>query len=160
LAEERLHALVRFGVALTGNRERAEDLVQTALERTLRGWHRIRDPERAEAYVRRAMVNLHINAGRRRGRELQFGDDFDVLEVADPHPAPDLADRDALTRALASLPPGQRAVLVLRYYEDQSVAEIAEMLGCSPGTVKSQASRAIAKLRLVVDGPLTASEVG
>jgi len=142
-AEQRLDALVRFGWALTGNRDDAHDLVQTALTRTALAWPRVRRKDNPEAYVRRAMVRTHMNSWRRRPAL-----DIDLIEVIDldDHAAGD-AERDAVWRALQQLPPRQRAVVVLRYYDDLPEADIAELLGCSRGTVKSQCAKALAKLR-------------
>jgi RNA polymerase sigma-70 factor (sigma-E family) len=140
-------ALFRTALLLTGqNRSEAEDLLQGA-ERAYRRWGRIcrsGDPER---YVRRILANASTDRWRRLGRrgERSLPDDGSGPVTGDH--AGDVADRDFLLRALAGLPPRQRAVLVLRYFCDLPEAEIAEALGCSPGTVKSQASRALAKLR-------------
>lgn len=138
-----LPELMRFGVAISGNPHDAEDLVQTALEGTGRRWRHVRAGGEPTAYVKRAMVNAHISRWRRLRRE--------VLGDADGHePAPaavlPLAERE-LWVALSLLPPRQRAVMVLRYYEDLPEAEIAAVLGCAPGTVKSQASKAMVTLR-------------
>lgn len=140
-------ALVRFAVALTGNSADAEDLVQSALARVAVRWSSVRRRDRPDAYVRRTIVRLHINRWRRLlSRERPAAD---PLERAAP---PDDADtRQVVWEALATLPPRQRAVLVLRYYEDLSEADIAKVLGCAPGTVKSQASKALARLRTMTD---------
>jgi RNA polymerase sigma-70 factor (sigma-E family) len=139
-------ALLSFAHVLTGDRHDAEDVVQTALAATALGWHRVRRRDNPEGYVRRAIVTTHLNRQRRRPwRERPTGD---VPEPADPRPGGDGVDeRDAMWRVLATLPPRQRAVLVLRYYEDLSEADIADVLGCSRGTVKSQAAKAIERLR-------------
>ncbi len=139
----RLPELVRFGRALTGSTEAAQDLVQDALERTLLAWNRLETPDNPEGYVRRIMVNRNISLWRKFGRE---------------HPTDEVVDRgvedspfdDDLWQAIRRLPPRQRAVIALRYYEDLSEADIAHTLGCSVGTVKSQASKALAKLRQIV----------
>ena len=140
----RMPALLRFGHALTGNRHDALDLVQTALERTGVRWRAVRRRGNPEAYVRRAMVNTWVSRWRKLRRETL------VAGVPDG-PAATVADtaleREPLWQALRALPPGQRAVVVLRYYEDLSEAQIAGVLGVSPGTVKSQASKAMATLR-------------
>jgi len=144
----RSDALFRTALLLTGqNRSEAEDLLQGALERAYRRWGRIcrsGDPER---YVRAILANASTDRWRRLGRrgERSLPDDG-TGPVTGDH-AGDVADRDFLLRALAALPPRQRAVLVLRYFCDLPEAEIADALGCSTGTVKSQASRALAKLR-------------
>jgi RNA polymerase sigma-70 factor (sigma-E family) len=140
-ARGRMRELLRFAHVLTGDADRAADLVQDALERTLMAWPRILRKDDPEAYVRRAIVNRHVSVWRRLRRERL------VAETPD-QPYDDAAGRDAdLWAALATLPPRQRAVLVLRYYEDMSEADCAEVMGCSVGTVKSQAWKAIARLR-------------
>ena len=131
-------ALMRTAFPLTGNRASAEDLVQTALAKTYSAWGRLRDPDAAEAYVRRTMATTYVSWWRRYGRE----------QVMDVLPEPDRAQlgeelqgvlsRTVLWPLLAELPRGQRAVLVLRYYEDLSEAQIARQLGCSVGTVKGR----------------------
>ncbi|MET8090153.1 SigE family RNA polymerase sigma factor [Micromonospora sp. NPDC005220] len=137
--------LLRTAFLLTGEWASAEDLLQTALARAWEAWHRIDgDPE---PYVRRILANAYASSWRRRWRgELPTADPPEAVVDADPHAGVD--DRDRLWRALGRLPRRQRAVLVLRYFEDLSEVEIADTLGCSVGTVKSQASRAMAKLRL------------
>ena len=149
-------ALLRTAILLTGDRHVAEDLLQTALARLYLSWGSVRRTEAMDAYVRRVMVNQLTSWWRRawRRREISVG------EVADrPGPrrvvqdtAEDVAQRDAMWRALLDLPPGQRAAVVLRYYEDLSEAQTAEVLGCSVGTVKSQVHRALNRLRTSYDG--------
>ena len=140
--------LFRTALLLAGqDRAAAEDLLQLALERAYRHWARVcrsGDPER---YVQRILANASNDrwrqAARRPERLLRPGD-------ADPlaqDQSDVVAERDFLMRALAMLPPRQRTVLVLRYFNDLSEAEIADALGCSAGTVKSQASRGLARLR-------------
>lgn len=150
-------ALLRTAVLLTGgDRGHAEDLLQGVLERMYVRWGRIQGPP--EAYARRALVHASINRwrGRRRRPELPLLGPDPCVEAADDASRVDL--RDALVRELLTLPPRQRAVLVLRYFDDLPEAEIAEALGCSVGTVKSQASRALARLRQGTDPlDLTAS---
>lgn len=133
------------------HRAEAEDLLQGVLERAYRRWARIcrdGDPER---YVRRMLVNASVDRWRRLRRRPELPViSPDAGQVAD-HAAADryvaVADRDQLLRALATLPARQRAVIVLRYLEDLSEAQTSAVLGCSEGTVKSQASRALARLR-------------
>ena len=139
-----LPGLLRFGHVLTGDPRTAEDLVQESLARTLRRWRSLRH-ENATAYVRRVMVNTHINRWRRWEARVQLGDVPDG--VADDPALRRSEDWDQLRRALSRLPVRQRTVLVLRYFEDLPEAEIAQLMGCQPGTVKSQASRALAALR-------------
>jgi RNA polymerase sigma-70 factor (sigma-E family) len=138
-------ALLRYGYLLTGDPHSGADLVQDALERTGLAWPRVLRQDDPEAYVRRVMVNRHVSIWRRLRRERL---------VADP-PESAAANRaahadDAMWSALSALPRRQRAVLVLRYYEDLSEAEIARVLGCAPGTVKSQAAKGIASLRVAL----------
>ena len=139
-----LPSLLRFGYVLTGDPHRGEELVQSALVTTYRRWRHLRHEE-PHAYVRRAIVNAHTSLWRRHRREAPLPDGFDPPARADGVTRYD--DVDQVLRALRVLPPRQRAVIVLRYYDDLSEAEIARTLGCSPGTVKSQASRALRTLR-------------
>jgi RNA polymerase sigma-70 factor (sigma-E family) len=143
LVAERGNALLAAAVLLTGSLAAGEDLLQAALERLMRSWGRVReDPER---YLRRTMYHLAIDQWRRRRRRPEVLIDYEPPDRPDATGALDL--RDALSRALAQLPPKQRAVLVLRYWEQLSEAEAAEFLGCPVGTVKSAASRGLARLR-------------
>ncbi|HUQ54390.1 MAG TPA: SigE family RNA polymerase sigma factor [Lentzea sp.] len=137
--------LLRYGHALTGNPHDAADLVQSVLEKVGSRWIAVqRKGDDPLAYVRRAMANTHISIWRRRRRENLVADLPDRGVVA-----PELSrlDNEPLWQALRELPPRQRAVIVLRYYENLSEAEIAQSLGISCGTVKSQASKAMASLR-------------
>ena len=149
----RSDSLLRTALLLTGQRRaEAEDLLQVALERAYRHWPRIcRDgPER---YVRRILASASADRWRRLARrpEQAMSAVRGGPVVADR--SGQIADRDYLLRALAGLPPRQRAVLVLRYFDDLSEAETAAMLGCSLGTVKSQAARGLARLRITADPP-------
>ncbi|GAA3247740.1 SigE family RNA polymerase sigma factor [Dactylosporangium siamense] len=141
--------LTRTAYLLTGDRGAAEDLVQSVLEKSHRRWGRIVRSDAPEIYVRRAMVNTAIS-WRRRRRVVEV-----PLLAADAAPAADQYDRadtrQQLLVALRKLPPRTRAILVLRYFEDLSEADIAQVLGCSTGSVKSQASRGLARLRDHVD---------
>ncbi|MEU6739509.1 SigE family RNA polymerase sigma factor [Streptosporangium sandarakinum] len=139
-AADRIDALFRYAYMLTGNPHDAADLVQEALIRLRSSWSRVQRKHNPESYVRTTITRLHISVWRRRRREHLA---WEVPEKPQPvaEPPLDLWDK------LAELPKRQRAVLVLRYYEDRSDAEIAEILGISPGTVRSQASRALGKLR-------------
>ncbi|MFH8799645.1 SigE family RNA polymerase sigma factor [Streptomyces sp. NPDC017936] len=138
--------LVRTAYLLTGDAHHAEDLTQTALAKAYRSWRRIARSDSPEAYVRRMLVSC--NSDRFRKRRVA-----EALTAAPPEtPGRDEAvgqveERGSLLAGLALLPAKQRAVVVLRYWEDLSEAEVAEVLGCSPGTVKSQASKGLAKLR-------------
>lgn len=135
-------ALLRYGTVLTGDPHSAADLVQDALERTGLAWSRVLQQGDPEGYVRRVMANRNISAWRRLRRERLVGEPPDSsYDEGDSH-----VD-DAMWHALALLPRRQRTVLVLRYYEDLSEAEISRVLGIAKGTVKSQASKGIATLR-------------
>ena len=147
----RQHALLRTAVLLTGDAQLAEDLLQTALSRLYLSWHRVERAEAMDAYVRRIMVNLHISWWRRtwRHREVTV-DPADLVPQQRTEPVgvdAEVVERDALWRVVQTLPPRQRATIVLRFYEDLSEAQTAETLGCSVGTVKAATSRALAKLR-------------
>lgn len=145
-ARERQPALVRFAVALVRDPLEAEDLVQSALAKTWAAWPRVRRRDAPDAYVRRVIANEHIARWRHRTRDA-LPRQRDRVEVVDPPP-----DRDELLwDALQSLPPRQRAVVVLRYCEDRSEAATAEIMGCSTGTVKSQSAKGLATLRTRLD---------
>lgn len=139
-------ALLRTACLLVGGDwALAEDLLQTALTKTYLSWHRIADRGAVEAYVRTTLATTATSWWRRKWHgerstgELPEGIGPDGSVLAD--------ERDALWRHVRRLPPRQRAVLVLRFYEDLSEAETARMLGVSPGTVKSSTSRALTALR-------------
>jgi RNA polymerase sigma-70 factor (sigma-E family) len=140
---ERGNRLLRTAALLAGSRADGEDLLQSALERLLRHWRRIDgDPEN---YVRRTLYNLAADEWRRQRVRQRKAVLFEPAPPVDPATAVDL--RDAVVRVLVRLPPRQRAVLVLRYFEQLSEAETAQALGCSVGTVKSAAARGLARLR-------------
>ena len=138
-------ALVRYATVVCGDAAEGEELAQAALVRVASRWRALRDRHDIDAYVRTAIVNGHVNKRQRlRRREERVGSTPQVA-VAD---ASDRVSRGVdIRRALAALPPRQRAVLALRYLDDQSEAQTAAILGCSVGTVKSQASKALATLR-------------
>ena len=147
--EEFFHAtwarLFRTTYAVAGDVASAEDALQAAYAKAFASWRRVRSADHPEAYVRRMAVNEVLGTRRRPAfRRERY---VDAEPAPAPSPEPSLADRDAVWRAVSALPPRQRAVVVLRYYEDLSEAEIAEVLGCSRGTVKSQAYDALARLR-------------
>jgi RNA polymerase sigma-70 factor (sigma-E family) len=141
-------ALLRVAYLLTGDRHAAEDLLQEVLEQVYVRWPRVQISP--EAYARRALVNRSINRWRWRARrpEQALGDNDGV---ARDH-ADDIALRQAVVAALRTLPPRQRAAVVLRYLEDLSVADVAVTLRCSEGAVKSHASRGLARLREALAG--------
>lgn len=137
--------LLRIAQLLTTDRHQAEDLVQSALTKLASRWHRVDD---AEAYVRRIIYHEQVSWWRRRAR---FREDpsAEVSERAEADGSIHVDRRLDLAAALRQLGPRQRAVLVLRYFEDLPEAEVADILGCAPGTVGSQAHRALARLREV-----------
>ena len=138
--------LVRLGYGLTGDLQLAEDLAQTAFAKAYASWSRVRRADHPDAYLRRIV----INANRSRFRKLRV---TEVLTESLPEQlshagtGDEQADRATLMAALMRLPYGQRAAIVLRYWLDLTEAETAAILGCSVGNVKSQSSRALAKLR-------------
>ncbi|MDT0389287.1 MULTISPECIES: SigE family RNA polymerase sigma factor [Streptomyces] len=141
--------LLRTARSLTGNPSDAEDLLQTALAKTYVAWERIEDHRALDGYVRRALLNTRTSQWRKRKV-----DEFACDELPEPDPVTGTDDpaeqqalRDAMWRAIMRLPARQRAMVVLRYYEDLSEAQTAEVLGVSVGTVKSAVSRALGKLR-------------
>lgn len=137
-------ALQRFGYALTGDWALAEDLLQTALVRAYPRWSRVQKDD-PEGYVRKIMLNTWSSWWRRRWRgELPTAR---LPEVSALDSFAGVDSRQALRLALARLPAGQRAVVVLRYHQDLSEAQVASLLGISVGTVKSQAAKALASLR-------------
>ena len=146
--------LFKLALLLTGqNRAEAEDLLQMSLERAYRRRALLDRDRSPEPYVRKVLVNAAIDRRRALKRRAE-----QRLEACDHDPAVDdrtaeVANRDLLARSLAALPPRQRAVLVLRYWGDLSEAEIAATLGCTAGTVKSYASRGLARLRVLAGVP-------
>ncbi len=141
-------SLLRTAYLLTGDHGHAEDLVQTALIRLHRHWGKVERNGSPESYVRRVMFNLHTDWWRRLGsreRTVRLTADFDHPSSGDAYASFDL--RDELWEALRALPAKMRATLVLRYFEDLGEAETAQILGCSVGTVKSQASRGLHRLQ-------------
>ncbi|GAB3438589.1 SigE family RNA polymerase sigma factor [Actinophytocola sediminis] len=152
---EALPGLLRYGHLLTGNPHDAADLVQTALENVGARWATVvRKTGDPIAYTRRAMANSHISRWRRVRRESLVADLPDVRAEHDR----DRFEDEPLWDALRGLPPRQRAVIVLRYYEELSELEIATVLGISRGTVKSQASKAMASLRTRLAQPVSGAE--
>ncbi|SOD99379.1 SigE family RNA polymerase sigma factor [Blastococcus haudaquaticus] len=136
-------ALLRTAYLLTGDDGHAEDLVQTALLKTYRHWDRVAGRGDPTAYVRRVLVTTATSWRRRLLSTEQVMDALPEQPHHDRYP-----ERSTVViEALRALPPRMRAVVVLRYYEDQSEAQTAELLGCSVGTVKTQASRAMGRLR-------------
>ncbi|GAA4151904.1 SigE family RNA polymerase sigma factor [Phytohabitans flavus] len=142
----RAPALLRTAYLMTGDKHLAEDLVQDALARTFRAWRRLSDGGNPEAYARRVMYHLQVSTWRRRRVvETMPGELPERRDHADH--AHNAVERLALRRALQALPARQRAVVILRYFEDYSEAETADILNCRVGTVKSHTARALSKLR-------------
>jgi RNA polymerase sigma-70 factor (sigma-E family) len=137
--------LVRTGYVLLGDLGSAEDLAQETLSKVARRWQRVRQMENPRAYASRILVNLALDELARRRRFSEVLCDVPDLVVADG--TSDIAGDQVVADVIAQLPPRQRATLVLRYWQDLSEAEIAAILGCSVGTVKSQTSKALAKVR-------------
>lgn len=142
----RSRALLRTAYLLTGDRQHAEDLLQSSLTAVYLRWGRLRDKGAAEAYVRRTLVTTYTSWWRRRSwRERPTAD---LPEPSSPDPSRAGDDRDEMWQHLQALPRQQRAVVVLRFYEDRSVEETARLLGIGTGTVKSHTSRALDALRV------------
>ncbi|NUS27116.1 MAG: SigE family RNA polymerase sigma factor [Streptomyces sp.] len=138
--------LLRTAYLLTnGDHHEAEDLVQVTLAKVYLRWHHIRTLDAPDQYVRRALINNNTTRQRKR-RVVQLLTPH-LPEQRDPSGSENYETRSELFDALATLPPRQRAIVVLRYWECQSEQQTADLLGCSVGTVKSQASRALKKLR-------------
>ena len=144
----RTPALIRLAYLLTGDQHAAEDLLQSALLKAARRWKHIRN-ENPDAYVRAAMYHEQINWWRRRGRRSEMAVEH-TPETPSPDPSSNTDLRLAMRQALLQLRPHHRAVVVLRYYEDMSEAQVAELLGCSIGTVRSRTHRAVTQLRVLL----------
>ena len=142
----RSRALLRTAYLLTGNMADAEDLLQSALAKTYLAWDRIEDRGALDGYVRRALVNTHISWWRRRRLDEYPTDEIPDQAIVEHSVNSEL--QESLRRAIDRLPQRMRAAVMLRYYDDMSEAEVADVLGISLGTVKSTVSRAVAKLRI------------
>lgn len=138
---------------LCGDWHRAEDLVQTAFTKLYVHWHRVARHEALDPYLRKVLIRAFIDDGRRGWWRRERPHDTPVERAADQ---PSADDRLVLLQALAAVPPRQRAVLVLRYWEDMSVEAAAAALNCSTGTVKSQAARGLDTLRTLMSAPVNA----
>lgn len=141
-------ALRASAYLLCGDWHRAEDLVQAAFIKLYLVWHRLGAHDRLDVYTRKVLVRTFLDE-RRRGWFRRVRVTADPAETSVP-PDDSVEERELLVRALDRLPPRQRAVLILRYWEDLSVDDVATAMGCSPGTVKSQASRGLVALRRVL----------
>lgn len=139
-------SLYRTAYLLVGDHGLAEDLVQTALAKTYGSWHRVRDLNAAGGYARTTLVNTASSWFRRRSWRRDIPTPNLPDQPLEAQPPDDLG----IVQALSSLPPRQRAAVVLRYYDDLSVADTAQALGCSEGTVKSQTHDALARLRTLL----------
>jgi RNA polymerase sigma-70 factor (sigma-E family) len=143
--EARSHALLRTAYLMVGDHQLAQDLLQEALIKTLIAWPRLRDPAKVDAYARRTVVTTAITWRRRRSfheRPVEF-----LPETSGPDQMNVLAIHEVLIGHLRGLPPRQRAAIVLRYYEDLTEAQTAEIMGCSVGAVKSHVSIGLGRLR-------------
>jgi RNA polymerase sigma-70 factor (sigma-E family) len=155
-AASSIAGLTRIAIMLCGDEHRAHDLVQVALERTYRAWDRVGDGE-PYAYARRVIATARIDTWRRTRRDVS-ADPQQLRGATVPDSTESLLHRDELVRALRTLPPAQRRVIVLRYLLDQTEAQTAAELGISVGAVKSATSRGLVKLRGVLDGDLRTPE--
>ena len=143
-----LPRLMGAALSLTGNRHDAEDLVQDTLAKVLVHWRRVERADSPDAYVRKVMVNTFVSGKRRRSSRELVSHELVTADGIGAHAEPaNLEDRDEMWTLLAGLSPRQRAVLVLRYYDDLPDAAIAELLGCSPVSVRVTAHKALARLR-------------
>lgn len=146
-AATRLAAVLAFATVLTGQRATAEDVAQEVLIRAHARWSEIGAMDRPELYVRKMVLNEFLSWRRRSWRLIPAGAVVPAMASSADHAA-QYAEHVAMLAQLARLPRRQRAVLVLRYYEDRSDEEIAELLGCAPSSVRANVSRALAKLRV------------
>lgn len=138
----------RLAYLLTGDRALAEDLVQEAFLRFVGRLHHLRDPEAFDAYLRRTIVNLSKDVFRRRAVERSYLERR-TAELREGHTDRDVAAYEAMRTALLTLPPRQRAAIVLRYYEDLHESDIADLLRCRPATVRSLVARGLETLRKI-----------
>jgi RNA polymerase sigma-70 factor (sigma-E family) len=141
----RWRAMLRTAYLLTGDHGHAEDLVQSTLAKCYVAWPRLRAQAAADSYVRKTMLNTYL-AWRRRKSWHEIASD-EIPEHGNADSTEGLAQRSVVMAALAELPPRQRAVVVLRFFEDLGVQQVADQLGCTAGTVKRQTSEALSKLR-------------
>jgi RNA polymerase sigma-70 factor (sigma-E family) len=158
-AVARLPSLLRYAVVLTGDRELAQDVVQEVLARAQVRWRRISDADSPEAYVRRMILNEYLSWRRTWAARNVHAVGERLVDLDDARGgvhdhAEDVVQADELWNRLSTLGRKQRAVLVLRYYEQLEDEAIAELLGCSPATVRSQASKALKSLRLTSEQQL------
>jgi RNA polymerase sigma-70 factor (sigma-E family) len=145
----RLTKLSRIAYLLAGDHHGAEDLVQSTLMKVALRWRHVQQAADPDAYVRRILYNERISAWRRRGRGAEVVTDAPPERASTVDEAEAALRRVMLQRALAKLTPRQRATIVLRFFEDHSAAQAAEVLGCSVNAVKSQTHHALGRLRTV-----------
>lgn len=154
-ARRELPPLLRYAVMLTGDRDLAQDLVQDVMVKAHRHWRRVAAVERPHPYLRTMLTRTYVDWRRLWAvRSIGLTDEGTAEGAPVQDHAGAIADRDEAWRRLAGLPRQQRAVLVLRFYERLTDAEIAETLGCATSTVRAHASRALAALRLDADTEL------
>jgi RNA polymerase sigma-70 factor (sigma-E family) len=146
-AATRLTPILAFAAVLTGQRAAAEDITQEVLIRAYAKWDTIGSLDKPEFDVRKMVLNEFLSTRRRSWRLVPSADLTNVAR-SDPDHAQHYADRSALLAGIGRLPRQQRAVIVLRFYEDRSDQEIAELLGCKPGSVRATAARALRALRV------------
>ena len=146
-AHSRWATLVRLAYGMTGDRGLAEDLAQTALANAYASWSRVRRANDPDAYLHRIMLNSYRGGFRKRRVSEQLTDSPPDPAGTNPDPASRHSERASIIAALATLPRRQREVIVLRFWLDLTEAQAADTLGCSVGNVKSQTSRALARLR-------------
>jgi RNA polymerase sigma-70 factor (sigma-E family) len=148
--EDRTDSLLGTAYLLTRDRQAAEELVQDTLVALYQQWPKVAEAQSPIAYVRRSLINRYLNQ-QRRASTSELVTDFTADRALDQRPGPDFAnrvdDRDQLRRALGTLPPRQRAAVVLRYFHDLSDQQVAETMGCRVTTVRSLISRALSTLR-------------
>jgi len=144
----RMPALRRLAFLLAGDEHRADDLVQQTITTLYLKWHRAQAAEHLDAYVRTMLVRTYLNERRLAWARVRLVRDTPERASSDDS---GIEDRHVVRAALARLPRRQRAVLVLRFLDDRPVEEVAEMLGCSSGTVKSHTSRGLASLRRLLE---------
>lgn len=149
----RLPAVLRFATALTGDPDLAKDVVQEVLIRVSGRWQEIAHLDRPEAYIRKMVVNEYLSWRRRSWRLIPSGMNSHPVVCPSPDPADGYIERQALLSELAKLSRRQRTALVLRYYEGYSDAEIADVMGCVPSTVRGHVFKALAALRIELDQP-------
>jgi RNA polymerase sigma-70 factor (sigma-E family) len=148
-------SLRRTAFLFCGDWHTAEDLMQASLMKLYQAWHRVQQQDHVAAYARKILLRTWLDEKRRPWRRIEQRDG-ELPELADSDADPELVSsrlwaRDLVGKALLKVPPRQRAVLVLRYFEDLSVTDCAAVMGCTEGTVKSQTARGLVALRVAVD---------